>query len=135
MGVSKFNNYEVSYLRKEIMQAVKTLEKHAGIKIELGNIRFTENEFSTKMTVKRLDYAGEMTVCPVKEAKAARSIRVNHGATFHTGPVIGSLVDVLGIGEAKIIDFNSRASKVPFIVETTTGAKYRTSPMTIKAFL
>jgi len=129
-----FDAQKVAAARKIIDAALKEAGQIIGAEIKMGNIRFNDNMFRTQITATRIDgETGEITVDPNKEYKAKRAISLYSGKLVSQNRVIiGSTCEVMGIGEVRIIDFNSRAKKVPFIVETPTGVKYRTAVSTLR---
>lgn len=96
------------------------------------NCRLSYNDVSLdwKVSTNALDANGERKIDPAVESRA-KWFLTRHGIEAPE-KVLGTYADVIGLGRCKIVDFNSRAQKYPFSVETSSGKIYRTSTYTIK---
>lgn len=55
MKIEKFSPENLKLLNAEIKKALETVEQKHGIKIQLGSTRYSDAEYSTKITVKLPD--------------------------------------------------------------------------------
>lgn len=117
-------------LNEEFGQMVEEFcRKH---NLEKINCRLTYNDASLdwKVTTKALDANGERKIDPAMENRAKWFLTKN--GIKAPEKVLGTYVEVIGLGRCKIKDFNSRSSKYAFSVETSTGKTYRTTAWTLK---
>lgn len=100
--------------------------------LEKVNCRLTYNDASLewKVSTSALDTNGERKIDPVTESRAQWFL-MKKGIKAPE-KILGTYANVLGLGRCKIVDFNSRAPKYPFSVETSSGETYRTGAHTIK---
>ena len=103
--------------------------KHNLEKIQCG-LTYTDVSFTWKVSASALDANGERKVDPVMENRAKRFITKNGIKAPEN--VLGTYVEVSGLGRCKITDFNSRSPKYAFSVETASGKSYRTTVWSIK---
>ena len=106
-----FNKSNIGSARKEIQQKLDEL-KALGLEIDLGNIRFGSDSFTSKITVK---VAGA-------ECQFAKDFRDSY---FHMrmGDVIGKPCK-LGKNEYTFVGINRRARKNNAIIEDSNGKQY-----------
>ena len=103
--------------------------KHNLEKIQCG-LTYTDASFTWKVSASALDANGERKVDPVMENRAKWFITKN--GIKAPEKVLGTYVEVSGLGRCKITDFNSRSPKYAFSVETASGKSYRTTVWSIK---
>ena len=103
--------------------------KHNLEKIQCG-LTYTDTSFTWKVSASALDANGERKVDPVMENRAKWFITKN--GIKAPEKVLGTYVEVSGLGRCKITDFNSRSPKYAFSVETASGKSYRTTVWSIK---
>ena len=103
--------------------------KHNLEKIQCG-LTYTDTSFTWKVSTSALDANGERKVDPVMENRAKWFITKN--GIKAPEKVIGTYVEVSGLGRCKITDFNSRSPKYAFSVETASGKTYRTTVWNLK---
>lgn len=103
--------------------------KHNLEKIQCG-LTYTDESFTWKVSASALDANGERKVDPVMENRAKWFITKN--GIKAPEKVLGTYVEVSGLGRCKITDFNSRSPKYAFSVETASGKSYRTTVWSIK---
>lgn len=103
--------------------------KHNLEKIQCG-LTYTDTSFTWKVSTSALDANGERKVDPVMENRAKWFITKN--GIKAPEKVLGTYVEVSGLGRCKITDFNSRSPKYAFSVETASGKTYRTTVWSLK---
>ena len=103
--------------------------KHNLEKIQCG-LTYTYASFTWKVKASALDANGERKVDPVMESRAKWFITKN--GIKAPEKVLGTYVEVSGLGRCKITDFNSRSPKYAFSVETASGKTYRTTVWNLK---
>ena len=103
--------------------------KHNLEKIQCG-LTYTDTSFTWKVSASALDANGERKVDPVLESRAKWFITKN--GIKAPEKVLGTYVEVSGLGRCKIKDFNSRSPKYAFSVETSSGKTYRTTVWSLK---
>ena len=116
-------NYEFGKMVEEFCR------KHNLEKIQCG-LTYTDTSFTWKVSASALDANGERKVDPVMENRAKWFITKN--GIKAPEKVLGTYVEVSGLGRCKITDFNSRSPKYAFSVETASGKIYRTTIWSLK---
>lgn len=117
-------------LNEEFGQMVEEFcRKHNLEKINC-RLTYTDTSLDWKVTTKALDANGERKVDPVMENRAKWFITKN--GIKAPEKVLGTYVEVSGLGRCKIKDFNSRSPKYAFSVETASGKIYRTTVWSLK---
>ena len=117
-------------LNEEFGQMVEEFcRKH---NLEKINCRLTYSDASLdwKVTTKTLDANGERKIDPALEDRAKWFITKN--GIKAPEKVLGTYVEVSGLGRCKIKDFNSRSPKYAFSVETSSGETYCTTVWSLK---
>lgn len=117
-------------LNEEFGQMVEEFcRKHNLEKINC-RLTYTDASLDWKVTTKALDANGERKVDPVMENRAKWFITKN--GIKAPEKVLGTYVEVSGLGRCKIKDFNSSSPKYAFSVETASGKVYRTTVWSLK---
>lgn len=117
-------------LNEEFGQMVEEFcRKHNLEKINC-RLTYTDASLDWKVTTKALDANGERKIDPVMENRAKWFITKN--GIKAPEKVLGTYVEVSGLGRCKIKDFNSRSPKYAFSVETASGKVYRTTVWSLK---
>ena len=116
-------NYEFGKMVEEFCR------KHNLEKIQCG-LTYTDTSFTWKVSASALAANGERKVDPVMENRAKWFITKN--GIKAPEKVLGTYVEVSGLGRCKITDFNSRSPKYAFSVETASGKIYRTTVWSLK---
>lgn len=111
------------------MMVEEFCRKHNLEKVQC-RLSYNDASLDWKVSTSSLDANGERKIDPVVENRAKWCLTKN--GINAPEKVIGAYANVLGLGRCKIVDFNSRAPKYPFSVETSSGETYRTSVRTIK---
>lgn len=99
--------------------------------LEKINCRLSYNDVSLdwKVSTNALDANGERKIDPILE-NGAKLLLTRCGIKAPE-KVLGTYARVIGLGNCKIVNFNPRAKKYPFSVETSSGEIYRTGVRTI----
>lgn len=108
--------------RNTFENAVKSMEAHYGVKLELGNITFTENQFTTKLTVTNV---GD-TSTSLEEVKFG-TLCTKYG--FNKSDYNRTLV--VNGKRFKLVGFKPRATSYPCIVENQNG-RYKMGTFIVK---
>ena len=117
-------------LNEEFGQMVEEFcRKHNLEKINC-RLTYTDASLDWKVTTKTLDANGERKIDPALENRAKWFITKN--GIKAPEKVLGTYVEVSGLGRCKIKDFNSRSPKYAFSVETASGKVYRTTVWSLK---
>lgn len=117
-------------LNEEFGQMVEEFcRKHNLEKINC-RLTYTDASLDWKVTTKALDANGERKIDPALENRAKWFITKN--GIKAPEKVLGTYVEVSGLGRCKIKDFNSRSPKYAFSVETASGKIYRTTVWSLK---
>jgi hypothetical protein len=117
-------------LNEEFGQMVEEFcRKHNLEKINC-RLTYTDASLDWKVTTKALDANGERKIDPALENRAKWFITKN--GIKAPEKVLGTYVEVSGLGRCKIKDFNSRSPKYAFSVETASGKVYRTTVWSLK---
>lgn len=117
-------------LNEEFGQMVEEFcRKHNLEKINC-RLTYTDASLDWKVTTKALDANGERKIDPAMESRAKWFITKN--GIKAPEKVLGTYVEVSGLGRCKIKDFNSRSPKYAFSVETASGKVYRTTVWSLK---
>ena len=117
-------------LNEEFGQMVEEFcRKHNLEKINC-RLTYTDASLDWKVTTKALDANGERKIDPALENRAKWFITKN--GIKAPEKVLGTYVEVSGLGRCKIKDFNSRSPKYAFSVETSSGKIYCTTVWSIK---
>lgn len=117
-------------LNEEFGQMVEEFcRKHNLEKINC-RLTYTDASLDWKVTTKALDANGERKIDTALENRAKWFITKN--GIKAPEKVLGTYVEVSGLGRCKIKDFNSRSPKYAFSVETASGKVYRTTVWSLK---
>jgi hypothetical protein len=114
----------IGNFRRDFAECVSQLEKFYNIKISIGNISYNEAEFHTRMDVTALSESGSALVNPAEEHAARAYLRL-HDVPIKSKTIIGTEVLLSG-KPAKVIKFDMKKRKYPFIVEQN-GQRFKCS--------
>lgn len=118
---SKFDRANVTRLRKELDGVLTRFGLETGLKLEIGNIRFSAGEVRTKLTV-RTKHAIESGEVPETVKGITQAIADRFGLSLE--PSDGK----------QLVGYNARAKKYPFIYKKmVSGARYKTDLTRAKA--
>lgn len=114
--------------RIDFASAIKELETKNGVKIDLGSIRFGENEFTSKIKVtNKITSTGKVIDEQTKWNDQCYLVGLNE-CDF------GAAVTVNGM-RGKLVDIKPRSFKYPIIVEAVDGKRYKMSTSQVKSRL
>jgi hypothetical protein len=119
MKITKFTKSNVTEARRAINEAVASLKETHGINVSLGNISFTGNSFTTKITVSVLGESGE--------AKPEHRVNWDSGSYRKHGfskDDLGTLVTIYG-DKHEIVGCTNRRSKYGIIGKGQDGKLYK----------
>ena len=113
--ITSFNKVNLKVARIELDTALAAFTKKTGITVSVGTIRFSEDEFSTRLT-----------------AKVTKSTKVD-GKTVSIDPMLALQIKTLKLKLTaegkKLTGYNTRRPKYPFSYTVIkSGAKYKCSP-------
>lgn len=120
---------DIKNARKELELALLAVQKKTGISFNVGIIRFDATSMRCKIEG-NVVAAGAATAVKV-DPKLAELKKV-------AARILGKTVDLdksyksPSLGKVKIVGYNSRAIKYPFIVLTTAGKRYKLPTYTVQ---
>ncbi len=105
----------VTAMRSDIEKALAEVEAKYGVKVNLGNARFSNDVVRfTKVEFNAVSKSGNVITAERKALERFFPQFVDKEVTFNQGRVTG-----------KVVEYHSRKSKYPFIVETASGDRYK----------
>ena len=134
MTITAFDRANLRSMREEITLALKPLADKHGIIIDLGNIRFSGEEFKAQVIGKTVavtgpaplgsspGYASPIPAAPVSSVLALRCARDS---------LDPNKPNVKGW---KIVDYKAGNHKYPWIVAARSGTRYKISHMQAKTY-
>lgn len=120
---------DIKAARKELEAALLAVQKKTGISFNVGIIRFDATSMRCKIEGNVVS-AGASAVVKVdpKAAALAKVARRTFGANFDETKSYKSP----SLGTVKIVGYNARAIKYPFIVQTTAGKRYKLQTLAVQ---
>ena len=118
----KMTRQNLKMFRMNFENLVKDFEKRNGVKLELGNIRFSDNQFTTKLTVTNIGDTSS-SLEEIKFAELCTKYGFSKSDYNRTVKVNGR--------KYKLIGFKPRATRYPCIVENHNG-KYKMGTFVVK---
>ena len=113
----------VTAMRTDIENALAEVEAKYGVKVNLGNARFNNDMVRfTKVEFNSVSEGGNVITEERKALERAFPQYVDKEVVFKNGRVSG-----------KVVEYHSRKSKYPFIVETASGDRYKMSESNLKS--
>ena len=117
----------VSVIRADLNAALAAVAKKHGVDFTLGTIRFSAESMAVKLTG-AVRGAGATAPADVKTQALGKMGKFLLGDKFDEKSKYHSM----SLGTVKIVGFNSRAPKFPFIVQTTDGKKFKVTELAAK---
>lgn len=119
-------------INEEVNEAVTKILAKYGMTIDRSNIRYSDYEMNFKIsaTLKSKD-GNYKEVDPSLDRRARLAISKTGNVLGHVEHVLGEVWEVRNLGPCKVIDYNTRGKKYPFIVETTGGQRYKVAATSI----
>ncbi len=116
---------QVSQIRSDLNAAMLAVATKHGIDFNLGNIRFSEDSFSGKLSAVVRGAGGTNTTTPTDpKALALMKTGIKYlPSTFSPSASYFSKT----LGKVKIIGYNNRAPAYPFVVVTEAGKRFKVS--------
>jgi len=115
--VKSFNRKNIRQINNELEAALKQVAEKYGIEVKLGNTRFTDDNFSTKVQVATI---GQDGIAMSKEAtdfnrhKTALGINMELGQEFQRS---GKTYTIVGL--------KPRSKKYPILAKCSDGKRYK----------
>jgi len=121
--INKFNATNLKEVREAINSKLESLKDEFGINVEVGNISYNSDSFSTKLKGSLLGEGGE--VIPEHRLNWDRGLYVKHGMREET---LGKTFEFRG-DHYRIVGCKARRGKAGVVVEQVrTGEIYNVSP-------
>lgn len=112
--VTSFNRSNLSNVRKELDKALAAFTKTTGVAVNVGSIRFTDNEFTTRLTCRTTtNTTVNGQVAQIDQVLAAKMAQYNLG--------------LKGTSGEKLTGFTPRRPKYPFSYTGPRGGRYKCS--------
>lgn len=121
MTLKRFDKSNLGEVRSELNRALDNVAAKFGFKVNIGNIRFTENSFRTTLDVKLTGSSDPTapTVVPHSQMLFGKEVRTNE---IFVDSGLG------GLGAICIVDYQNRSRKYPVIVRRASdGKQYKIS--------
>ena len=109
----------------DVQAALKEIFAKYGMSIDKTSISYNDYEISLNMKATKKADSGVKVISPSLKAK----IMWNLG--YHGEDILERTFKVSRLGPCKIVDYNSRCSKYPFVVQDKSGKMYKTSKSSI----
>lgn len=117
MKITKFGKTGVQAVMEDIMSALEVVEEKYGVKIERGNVSFTDLSFKCPITVSVKDN---------DEVLAKKKTDFERMAKLYGVSGDGFNVEFKEGGRTmRVTGFNTRAPKYPIILEDSEGNSYK----------
>jgi hypothetical protein len=126
MKITTFSRSDVRSINSEIEQAIQSIAKRYGLRIEVGNARYSSTEINTKVKVSVVDTKTGVGI--TKEAKAYELLAPQNGIRVKLGE------EVTLRGKRFIVKgWNTRSPKYPIVAEeVSSGKSYKLNPLSLK---
>ena len=128
MTITRFDRTNLTQLRSALQHAVKSVEQEFGIRIDVANATFSDNNVRIKLECATKDENGKVNS---KEAEDFKELcgRYNLKQTDLGREFVGTN----GEDRYRIVGCNPRARKMPIICENLANRKrYKFAPRTIE---
>lgn len=117
---------QIKQINAKIQEELNKIGTEFGVKIQLGNTRFGDTDYSTKIIVNQL-VDGKLKL----SAKDYEHIRLRTGLltrkNFPTYDEVANKIIRNGSHDLRIVGFNPRKSTTPIILVDASGRDYSTS--------
>ena len=120
-NIEKFSPTNLDEIRAEMKKAMAEVEKKFGIKVGLGKITFTENEFTTKMTAMVVNERTQAATDSNVDPKWVSDFMRNHIIFGLSKDDLGREVTYKGM-KLKLVGSRCRANLPLVVREVATGA-------------
>jgi hypothetical protein len=126
--INSFNRTNLKLIRAEMQAAIDAVAKQHGLKGSLGNIRFEDHSFTTKLSVETTGAAA------VKEDRKANAFKLYARSEGLDASDFGKVFEYAG-KTLKIVGYNTRAKKYAINVEDMNGKAFKVSGAQIASAL
>lgn len=124
--IKSFDKSNLRILRKDIDSALATIAKKHGISLAIGNISYTDNEFTTKLTCLTIGKNAPKDADP-RLLKYANNVR-KHGWKMGVSEAdLGKVVKLGDRGMCEFVGCKDRDSNRPLIFQDENGDLIRAS--------
>lgn len=122
MTIQSFDKASVTAFQKEVDVAMKALAAKHGVDLVKNSGRFSPDKFGLSIEFKARTVTASGAVVSASLATGCRIYGIDSTKAFkdHTGRT------------HKLVDYNSRAKKTPFITKCTDGRQYRWTAEAVK---
>ena len=107
------NKQTVQQMRLDLAMDLAGFEKKYGVKVTIGNARFSSTHVKFQFEVAEVDNSGTTLTPGVTALKTSFPNLVNKTVTMSTGEL------------GTIVEYHPRKHKYPFIVVTRSGGRYK----------
>lgn len=123
------NKSTIKQIRKDIDAALESVEEKHGITLELGNIRYSDFQFTTKLKATVVGDAGDEDLAKFKAALAKNPLQFEEIAEEDFGEEFEFHGETF-----KLVGLNPRAKKFPLIGEKISRSDNRRYKMPLAAY-
>lgn len=123
MTIQSFDKSSATTFQREIAAAVKAIAEKHGVELSKNTGRYVAEKFDVKLEFKARATTADGAVISASLLKVANSytgIDINKSFKDHTGKT------------HKLVDYNTRAHKTPFITQCTDGKRYRWAAASVR---
>lgn len=113
----EINKSTLAKFRKDFAAAVADLEKEYGVDLHIGNIKYTNSDFTTKLNVVNRTATGESVDIATEKMKNDFSI---YAYRYNLEGYLGETFEYRGM-KYTIIGLKPRSKKYPIVVESSKG--------------
>lgn len=128
---------EAAKMNKELQDAVKAIFEKHGMTIDRSNLTYGDYEIKLAVKATPKTAGGAKVVSPAVKAKAAMMVAMFNPNFKNVSDLSERLfndpVMIENLGSGFVVDYNSKCSKYPFVVEVH-GTKYKCSRSSIIKF-
>lgn len=114
MKISKFDKATLTALRCEMSTVLEKYGIKAGVEFEVGNMRFSEAEVDIKVKAK------------------VKGVKTRTDAILEMAAKNAGITNLQNSRGEKLVGYNSRSYKYPFIYETSNGKKFKCTEQSAK---
>ena len=115
--IKEFNKATLVEFRNELNDLLAKYEKKSVVELQSKGIRYTSNTITVSVE-------GKLTGTQSKDVKALE---------LFTKFKENDIIDINQLGKVKVVGYNVKAKKYPYIVEATNGKQYKLSHNQVEA--
>ncbi len=114
---------KVEMIYDEMMEAINKIAEKYNIKTNGARVNYSESEFNLTVKMNIMGDDGKKVITSANQSRAAWAL-MSTSAHGCDNP-LGKKITISEIGECTIVDYNSRCSRYPFIVENSRGKQWK----------